>query len=252
MPASRYAATAACGGTFGRGCWTATARRRRNLEGVAKSYVLSFTWEEPSDGALATAVLDRGLVDARDRGARVKLRILAGVDSPAWAKRLGGSPIGLRDDHDGASGTVPRFWTPAFGAACTSRRGWTTTPTRPRRGRDLAVHHLVRRTVRPVDVQCRQPRTFLKAWVRPRSSWPCTSAGSAGAGGPGRVTRSVSGSRHSRRCSGRRAACCRRPERVVRRPPLEPGRRGMHEEQKVLRAPARHLGWPGGRCCPRR
>jgi hypothetical protein len=90
-----------------------------NLESVVKSYVLSFTWKElqPSDGALATAALDRALDDARDRGARVKLRILAGVDAPAWAKRLGGSPIRLHDDHDGASGSVPRFWTPAFGAA---------------------------------------------------------------------------------------------------------------------------------------
>jgi hypothetical protein len=39
------------------------------------------------------------------------------VESPRWAKRLGGRPVHLRDPHDHQSGTVPRFWTAAFGTA---------------------------------------------------------------------------------------------------------------------------------------
>ncbi len=90
-----------------------------SLQGVVKSYVLSFDWQklQPSPGALSTATLDRALDVAAEGEARVKLRILAGVAAPGWAKHRGGSPVKLHDPQDGTTGTVPRFWTPAFGRA---------------------------------------------------------------------------------------------------------------------------------------
>ena len=54
---------------------------------------------------------------AADDGERVKLRILAGVHSPGWAEQLGGPPVPVGNPTNGQSGTVPRFWTPAFGRA---------------------------------------------------------------------------------------------------------------------------------------
>jgi hypothetical protein len=89
------------------------------LQDVVRSYVVQVSWKDlqPSPASLSTSVLDRRLADARERGARVKLRILAGVESPDWAKRLDGRPVSLRDPHDDRSGSVPRFWTPAFSAA---------------------------------------------------------------------------------------------------------------------------------------
>lgn len=90
------------------------------LEDIVKSYVLNVDWKDlqPSSGdTLATAALDQALTQAKDRGARVKLRIMAGIHAPDWAKALGGGAVSLDDPHDGRTGTVPRFWTPAFGAA---------------------------------------------------------------------------------------------------------------------------------------
>lgn len=49
--------------------------------------------------------------------ALIKLRVMAGVFSPEWAKHLGGDPIAVRDSFNGGQGTVPHFWTPQFDAA---------------------------------------------------------------------------------------------------------------------------------------
>jgi hypothetical protein len=90
-----------------------------SLEDVVKSYVVNVNWSslQPSaGGALSTATLDNALAQARNRGARVKLRVMAGIHAPDWAKRRGGSPVKLRDPG-GSSGTVPRFWTSAFGSS---------------------------------------------------------------------------------------------------------------------------------------
>lgn len=47
----------------------------------------------------------------------VKLRVLAGVESPAWAKELGGPPVPLELSYDLRRGQAPRFWQTAFGQA---------------------------------------------------------------------------------------------------------------------------------------
>jgi hypothetical protein len=47
----------------------------------------------------------------------IKVRLFAGIYAPAWAKQLGGAPVPIADPVTGASGSIGRFWTDAFGAA---------------------------------------------------------------------------------------------------------------------------------------
>jgi hypothetical protein len=47
----------------------------------------------------------------------LKLRVLAGVWAPNWAKDLDGQPIQLINPQNGAEGTIGRFWSSAFGLA---------------------------------------------------------------------------------------------------------------------------------------
>lgn len=86
---------------------------------VVDGYVVQVRWSQlqPSRGTFRHAALDRALRTAKRDHARVKLRVLAGVHAPDWAKRIGGAPVRLDDPHDGLHGTVPRFWAPGFGAA---------------------------------------------------------------------------------------------------------------------------------------
>ena len=82
------------------------------------SYVVNVNWKtlQPKPGAFRPASLDRAINAARQQDSRIKLRVMAGIHAPDWAKRRGGSPVKLRDP-DGSTGTVPRFWTGAFGKA---------------------------------------------------------------------------------------------------------------------------------------
>jgi hypothetical protein len=44
-----------------------------------------------------------------------KLRLFIGINSPAWAKTVGGASFPDTDPASNVGGTVPRFWTTAFG-----------------------------------------------------------------------------------------------------------------------------------------
>ncbi|WP_243057057.1 hypothetical protein [Nocardioides sp. SR21] len=90
-----------------------------DLSDVVDAYVVQVTWAQlqPKRRAFRPGVLDRAFEEASRSGSRVKLRVLAGIHAPAWAKRLGGAPVALHDPHDHQRGTVPRFWTGAFGSA---------------------------------------------------------------------------------------------------------------------------------------
>jgi hypothetical protein len=71
-----------------------------------------------SDNAVDTAINDVRTLNATDHiDLGLKIRILAGVWAPAWAKDLGGAPISLLNPQNGAEGTVGRFWSDAFGNA---------------------------------------------------------------------------------------------------------------------------------------
>jgi hypothetical protein len=47
----------------------------------------------------------------------LKLRISAGIDAPDWAKSIGGAPVSITSDRPVMTGTVGRFWLPAYQAA---------------------------------------------------------------------------------------------------------------------------------------
>jgi hypothetical protein len=69
-----------------------------------------------SNNAIDLAIAALPQIDPSGRmGLRV--RLFAGIYAPAWAKSLGGPPIRITDPVTGASGTIGRFWTDAFGAA---------------------------------------------------------------------------------------------------------------------------------------
>jgi len=62
-----------------------------------------------------TAVRALNTQDHVDLG--LKVRILAGIWAPGWAKDLGGNPITLINPQNSAEGTIGRFWTEQFGGA---------------------------------------------------------------------------------------------------------------------------------------
>ena len=90
-------------------------------------FVVNATWarlQPDPGGPLSTGGIDEAVSRARAYNSshpahpfRIKLRITAGVDAPEWAKRLGGSPVDVTSTRPPLSGTVGRFWEPAYQAA---------------------------------------------------------------------------------------------------------------------------------------
>ncbi|MGP8160576.1 MAG: hypothetical protein ACLQGJ_05050 [Candidatus Dormibacteria bacterium] len=96
--------------------------------GSVTNFVVDAPWSElqpTAGGPLAPDnVIDQAIAAAQSLNAgagqgkvEVKIRLLAGIDAPDWAKQLGGAPVSLVDPQSGDSGTVGRFWTAAFGQA---------------------------------------------------------------------------------------------------------------------------------------
>ena len=94
--------------------------------GVVDGYVVNAPWATLQFAAGAPIAagnpIDRAIAQVRlanRSGAHLalKVRIFAGSQAPNWAKYVGGAPFVARDPNSGATGTVGRFWTPAFGAA---------------------------------------------------------------------------------------------------------------------------------------
>lgn len=90
------------------------------MSGLMNAYAVQLPWsalQPRRRGPLATGELDRALRHAAAIKATVKLRVMAGVHAPGWAKQLAGGPIRMVNPTNGASGTVPLFWTKPFGRA---------------------------------------------------------------------------------------------------------------------------------------
>jgi len=89
-------------------------------QGSVDGYVVEVAWADlqPLAGApLATNnAIDDAIATAKTRGLKLKLRVTAGIDTPQWAKQLGGDPIQVQDDY-GNTGTIGRFWTARFASA---------------------------------------------------------------------------------------------------------------------------------------
>jgi hypothetical protein len=99
---------------------------KASFYGVVDGFVVNAPWASlqlaPGAPIAAGNPIDRAIAQVRlanRSGAHLalKVRIFAGSQAPSWAKYLGGAPFVARDPNSGATGTVGRFWTPAFGAA---------------------------------------------------------------------------------------------------------------------------------------
>jgi hypothetical protein len=90
-------------------------------------FVVQAHWSDlqPSPGAQLTSnnAIDTAINDVRvlnntyHMNLGLKIRVLAGIWAPTWAKDLGGTPVSLLNPQNGAEGTIGRFWTDAFGSA---------------------------------------------------------------------------------------------------------------------------------------
>jgi hypothetical protein len=96
--------------------------------GSVTNFVVDAPWSElqpTENGPLAPDnVIDQAIAAAQSLNAgagqgkvEVKIRLMAGIDAPGWAQQLGGAPVTLVDPQTGATGTIGRFWTTAFGEA---------------------------------------------------------------------------------------------------------------------------------------
>jgi len=85
------------------------------------AWVVQVDWSalQPAPGGpiAPNNAIDQAIAAARTMNAHgghvaLKLRVYAGINSPDWAKQLGGPPFPVSDS--GTSGMAPRFWTSAF------------------------------------------------------------------------------------------------------------------------------------------
>lgn len=126
LPASAAAARASSA-VAGRGHLTGLLARdpeRVTAQGAARltGFVQPLRWADaqPTAGgpisAAALTTLRQAVEKARAHGyARLKLRLLAGAHSPAWALPLGGGAlVGWQEPEGGETWTVPRWWAPEF------------------------------------------------------------------------------------------------------------------------------------------
>jgi hypothetical protein len=95
----------------------------RSLASAVTAFVVNVTWAQlqpiASGPLAADNPIDAAITAARafpgDMG--VKIRLLTGVDAPAWAKQLDGGPVSVYSALDHVGGTIGRFWTADFGRA---------------------------------------------------------------------------------------------------------------------------------------
>lgn len=101
----------------------------KSMLSVVHAYVVKVNWSALQPTAFGPIAANNAIDQAIARVARpdyasvgmvLKLRVLAGVDAPAWAKDLGGAPVPYIDNQENASvagGSIGRFWTADFGKA---------------------------------------------------------------------------------------------------------------------------------------
>jgi hypothetical protein len=94
---------------------------KKEFRGLINSWVVDVGWAElqaqPGGPLADNNPIDQAVAEAKQVGMSLKLRVRAGVDAPEWAKGIGGDPIDARDEFNGGTGTIGRFWLPEFGQA---------------------------------------------------------------------------------------------------------------------------------------
>jgi hypothetical protein len=95
----------------------------RSLASAVTAFVVNVTWAQlqpTAYGPLAASnPIDAAITAARafPGGMSVKIRLLTGVDAPAWVKQIDGAPVSVYSAQDHVGGTIGRFWTADFGRA---------------------------------------------------------------------------------------------------------------------------------------
>jgi len=93
---------------------------------VIDGYVVNVNWSSlqafPGAAISSGNQIDRAIAQVRQANAAgahmsLKLRIFTGIAAPIWVKNIGGPPVSVRDPQANISGTIGRFWLPAFGRA---------------------------------------------------------------------------------------------------------------------------------------
>jgi hypothetical protein len=95
----------------------------QGLANVVTAFVVNVTWAQLQPTAYGPLAANNPIDDAVTAarafpgGMSVKIRLLTGVDSPAWVKQLDGGPVSVYSAADHTGGTIGRFWTADFGRA---------------------------------------------------------------------------------------------------------------------------------------
>jgi hypothetical protein len=92
----------------------------RALASVVDGYIIEGHWDQlqpTAGGPLVTTVIDKAVAAVRAWNAAnptnqrgLRLRLEAGIHSPAWVKALSGGPVAVKSPS-GSTGTVARWWT---------------------------------------------------------------------------------------------------------------------------------------------
>jgi hypothetical protein len=91
--------------------------------GPVSAFVVNVTWSQlqptPYGSLTPDNPIDQAIAAARalGDGVGVKIRLLTGIDAPAWVKALDGGPVSVYSTLDQVGGTIGRFWTADFGHA---------------------------------------------------------------------------------------------------------------------------------------
>lgn len=82
-------------------------------------WVVNVTWAElqPTAGTTITSdnPIDQAIAQVDQnpayRGMHLRIRVMAGIDSPNWVEAMSGGPVYVYNTQDQVGGDVPRFWT---------------------------------------------------------------------------------------------------------------------------------------------
>ncbi|MGD0448140.1 MAG: hypothetical protein ABSB36_05925 [Candidatus Dormibacteria bacterium] len=82
-------------------------------------WVVNVTWAElqPTSGSVIAAdnPIDQAVALIQSNPAyanmHLRIRIMAGIDSPGWVEAMSGGSVDVYNDQSGTGGNVPRFWT---------------------------------------------------------------------------------------------------------------------------------------------
>lgn len=92
-------------------------QRVASVQNMSVSVPWSALQPSSSSQLVRPNAIDDAITSVRQLGdcdAGVEVRVLAGVNSPEWAKQLSGPPVSMQLKLDNLSGTVPRFWEKPF------------------------------------------------------------------------------------------------------------------------------------------